>query len=121
VIIKNELYASFLLISLGSMQTLFSLPHVYLPPWTGHMPFVFSHAWMAWFGHTFDVGTAIDFFPAAGMIAAGLLAALVGAHQRVSNRLVEAAICFQTVALGTLIVMDLAVPKVCEMIAYMPR
>jgi hypothetical protein len=121
VIIKNDLYASFLLISIGSIQTLFSLPHVYLPPWTGHMPFVFSHAWIAWFGRTFDVGTAIDFFPAAGMIAAGLLAALVGAHQRVSHRLVETAICCQTVALVTLVFMDLAVPKVCEIIAYMPR
>jgi len=121
VIIKNDLYASLLLISIGSVQTLFSLPHVYLPPWTAHMPFVFSHAWIAWFWHTFDVGTAIDFFPAAGMIAAGLLAALVGVHQRVNHRLVETAICCQTLALGILVIMDLAVPKVCEMIAYLPR
>jgi len=121
VVIKNDLYASFLLISIGSLQTLFSLPHVYLPPWTGHMPFVFSHEWTLWFLRTFDAGTAIEFFPAAGMITAGVLAALVGAHQRVNHRLVEAAIGFQTVALATLLVMDLAVPKFCEMIAYLPR
>lgn len=121
MVIKNDIYASFLLISIGSVQTLFSLPHVSLPPWAGHMPFVFSHAWTVWFWHTFDAGTAIEFFPAAGMITAGLLAALVGAHQRVNHRLVEAAIGFQTVALATLVVMDLAVPKVCEMIAYLPQ
>ena len=121
MIIKNDLYVSFLLISIGSIQTLFSLPHVFLPPWVGHMPFVFSHAWIAWFWHTFDAGTAIEFFPAAGMITSGVLVALVGAHQRVNHRLVETAICFQTFALGTLLIMDLAVPKVCEMIAYMPQ
>jgi hypothetical protein len=121
VIIKNEFYVSFLLICIGSVQTLFSLPHVYLPPWAGHMPFLFSHAWITWFGRTFDAGTAIEFFPAAGMVTAGLLAAVVGVHQRVSHRLVETAICCQTVALGTLVVMDFAVPKFCEMLAYLPR
>ena len=114
---KNELCTSLSLIALGGIQTLFSLPHVYLTPWTCHMPFVFSHAWVAWFFSTFDVARAIDFFPAIVLFAAGMSAAAVGIYQRVSGRMVEAAICFQTLAITIILVMNLAVPKIFEILS----
>lgn len=116
---KNDLYVNVLLIALGGIQTAFSLPHVYVTPWTCHMPFLFSHEWVAWFYSTFDVSRAIDFFPAIGLFAAGMSAAAVGVYQRMSNRLVETAICFQTLAVAILLVMNLAVPELFEMISRM--
>src|SRR5215472_3648122 len=117
---KNDLYTNVSLIALGGIQTLFSLPHVYLTPWTCHMPFVFSHAWVAWFFSTFDVARAIDFFPAIGLFAAGMSAAAVGVYQRMSHRLVEVAIWFQTLAITIIVVMNLAVPKIIEIMSGGP-
>jgi len=117
---KNDLYMSVSLIALGGIQTFFSLPHVYATPWTCHMPFIFSHAWIAWFFSTFDVAKAIDFFPAIGLFAAGMSVTVVGVYQRMSHRLVEVAICFQSLAVTILLVMHLAVPKVFEILSGAP-
>lgn len=117
---KNDLYINVLLIALGGIQTLFSLPHVCLTPWSCHMPFIFSHEWVAWFFSTFDVARAIEFFPAIGLFAAGMSAAAVGVYQRMSSRLVEMAICFQTLAVTIILVMNLAVPKIFEIMSSSP-
>lgn len=117
---KNDLYTNVSLIALGGIQTLFSLPHVCLTPWTCHMPFVFSHEWIAWFFSTFDVARAIEFFPAVGLFAAGMSATAVGVYQRMSGRLVETAICFQTLAVTILLVMHLAVPRIFEIMSGGP-
>ena len=114
---KNDLYGSAILAFVGIIQTCFSLPHIHVAPWSWPVPFDFSHQWIAQFFGTFNIATAIDFFPAVGMAAAGFLAALVGIRQQVSTRMIETAICFQTVALAILFVMDLAVPKVYEIMA----
>lgn len=117
---KNDLYMSVSLIALGGIQTFFSLPHVYVMPWTCHMPFIFSHAWIAWFFSTFDVARAIDFFPAIGLFVAGLAAAAVGIYQRMSHRLVEIAIWFQTLAITIILLTNLAVPKIFEILSGGP-
>lgn len=117
---KNDLYVSVLLIALGGIQTFFSLPHVYVTPWSCHMPFVFSHAWVAWFFSEFDVARAIEFFPAVGLFAAGMSATAVGVYQRMSGRLVETAVCFQSLAVTILLVMHLAVPKIFEILSGGP-
>ena len=116
---KNDLYMSVLLIALGGIQTFFSLPHVHVMPWTCHMPFIFSHAWVAWFFSAFDVARAIDFFPAIGLFAAGMSATAVGVY-RMSHRLVEVAVWFQTLALTILLVVNIAVPKVFEIMSRSP-
>ena len=113
---KSDLYTSVSLIALGGIQTFFSLAHVHFTSWTCDMPFVFSHAWMAWFFSTFDVAKAIDFFSAIGLFAAGMSVAAVGLY-RVSHRLVEVAIWLQTLAIMILVVMNLAVPEVFEIMS----
>lgn len=113
---KNDFYTSVSLIALGGIQTFFSLAHVHVSPWTCPMPFVFSHAWVAWFLSSFDVAKAIEFFPAIGLLAAGMSATAVGVY-RVSHRLVEVAIWFQTLAIMVLLVMNLAVPEIFEFLS----
>lgn len=51
------------------------------------------------------------------MILAGLMTALAGTRQLGKNRFVRISILFQTLAIATLVVMDLAVPKLAVIVA----
>lgn len=104
---KYDLYGKTLpLLFLGGFQACFWLPHLRIPPW--FLPWLFALGQI-------DLATVTDFVPAVVMVLAGCLTALAGI-QRGKNRFVEISIFFQTLAIATVVMMDVAVPELAHIV-----
>lgn len=115
---KYDLYGKTIpLLFLGGFQACYWLPRLASPPRVLPTPFFFSHEWIFWC-FRIDLGTATDFIPAVVMFLAGFMTALAGTRQLGKNQFVGISILFQTLAIAITVVMDVAVPKVLEVLAY---
>lgn len=103
-------------IAIGVVQVAISLPHLSELPWRSLGSLAFSRHLLDWCFDGIKPGVAMYFIPALAMALAGALAVVVGVAQRTRNWLIEAAICCEMFAIGTLLVMDFAAPAAYQLL-----